>query len=265
MTPTDTGDFEPSVAAAAQAFEKASGWDWRSSHDYYQRWRSECASPQTLARLAKQRVTITTVGIATHGVAEDKHIQRLATYAPGLKGKYHKVTNAKAASRRSINRKFVQISRPLIHENPNGFTPLRKPIDHEILKGIGKSVPPITGYVRSTVKNNPLVEVSLVAPEPGGDGGAKYNTVLASWTYGLGKVVALTTDTGGQWANAWSQSADYDRFMSQLIRWSMRPAGDTGKFAISSEVKDGTGRIIITAFDKDDEFTEFSHDERHSG
>jgi hypothetical protein len=41
------------------------------------------------------------------------------------------------------------------------------------------------------------------------------------------------------------------------VRWSMRPAGDQGKFSLSTEVQDGKVRIVVTALDQEDEFLNF--------
>jgi hypothetical protein len=45
--------------------------------------------------------------------------------------------------------------------------------------------------------------------------------------------------------------------MSQIVRWSMRPQGDTGKFAVNTDVRDGKVHVVITAHDRNDEFLNF--------
>jgi hypothetical protein len=39
-----------------------------------------------------------------------------------------------------------------------------------------------------------------------------------------------------------------------MVRWSMRPSGDTGKFAIATDVQGSKTRVVITALDNDEEF-----------
>jgi hypothetical protein len=106
----------------------------------------------------------------------------------------------------------------------------------------------------TTVKKNPLVEVAIVSPDPPDRPNA---TVLASWTYGLGRTVVFTTDAGHRWANAWTRWENYDKFFSQMIRWAMRPVNEEGKFSVATDVKDGKVRVVVTALDKDDEFLNF--------
>ena len=73
----------------------------------------------------------------------------------------------------------------------------------------------------------------------------------------MGKSVAFTTDAGQRWASQWTGWEEYDRFFSQMVRWSMRPTGDTGKFTVATDVEGGKTRVIVSALDKDDEFLNY--------
>ena len=118
-------------------------------------------------------------------------------------------------------------------------------------KGLETGLPPISGFVLTTVKENPLVEVIMRSPLPAQE---RNSTVLATWTYGAGKAVALTTDAGNRWANTWTEWENYDKLFSQMIRWSMRPTNDLGNFSVATNVKDGKTQVIITALDQDEQF-----------
>ena len=130
---------------------------------------------------------------------------------------------------------------------------------HEMLQGIEGGVPPISGFVLTTVKQNPLVEVILQSPQPAT---LKNNAVLASWTYGAGKAVALTTDAGNRWADRWSDWEGYDKLFSQMVRWAMRPTGDLGNFSVATNVRDGKTQVVITAVDAEERVSQRSIDER---
>jgi hypothetical protein len=104
-------------------------------------------------------------------------------------------------------------------------------------------------------KDNPNVEVPLIAPEPSND--ARHNTILAGWQYGVGKSVAFTTDAGKRWATPWTNWESYSKLFSQVVRWSMRPVGDQGNFTTSVDVKDGKIQVVVTALDKENEFLNF--------
>jgi hypothetical protein len=116
------------------------------------------------------------------------------------------------------------------------------------------SLPPITGFVLTTRKENPLVELALISPKPAGEANS---TVLAGWTYGLGRTVAFTSDAGTRWTQQWPSQAVYDKFFGQIVRWSMRPTGGSGKFTTAFEPHDGQMRVVVTALDKDENFLNF--------
>ncbi|CAN0363440.1 unnamed protein product, partial [Ectocarpus sp. 4 AP-2014] len=142
------------------------------------------------------------------------------------------------------------VPRPLVRE----LNPPRQPIkllEHQILRGVSEAMPPTAGYVMTTVKDSSLVEVILRSPVPVD---AESSTLLAAWNYGLGKTVAFTTDAGARWSNDWTAWEDYDRFFSQMVRWSMRPTGDTGNFSIATDIEDGKARVIVDALDKSGDF-----------
>jgi hypothetical protein len=123
--------------------------------------------------------------------------------------------------------------------------------DHQLLTGIEGAFPPLAGFVQTTVKENSLVEVLLRSPVPAME---KNATVLATWTYGLGKAAALTTDAGSLWASSWKDWDNYEKFFSQFVRWSMRPAGEQGNFTIATQTTDGRTQVVIDALDDQDDF-----------
>ncbi|MBW3599801.1 MAG: glutamine amidotransferase, partial [Planctomycetes bacterium] len=146
-----------------------------------------------------------------------------------------------------------RVARPLVYEPDGGTTP-QIVYPHDMLNGIDGPLPTIKGFVLTTVKENPLVEVSIRSPKPADNAN---NVILASWTYGVGRAVAFTSDAGVKWADTWTGWDNYDKFWSQLVRWSMRPSGDEGKFTVSTNYKDGKVQVVVTALDKDDEFLNF--------
>jgi Mg-chelatase subunit ChlD len=207
---------------------------------------------QLIQRIQKDQITVSTIAVG--GDADKRMLSQLASIG---RGKFYHALSPKVLPR-IFQQEARKISRPLIYENSSGFSALQKQA-HDALKSID-SVPPLTGYVRSTIKNHPLVEVALVAAEPrdNGNDSAKYNTLLASWTYGLGKTAVWTSDTGQRWANGWSnQWPNYDRFFSQMIRWSMRPSGDMGKYTVTTNTDNERTQVIVTALNQDEEFINF--------
>jgi uncharacterized membrane protein len=248
MMPGDMPDFEPGMALALQGFSSLPPSNQAVKHMIVIS-DGDPSPPKasTIAGLKKLGVTISTVAVGAHGPAESSLLQNMAT-PPN--GKFYAVNNPKALPR-IFQREARRVARPLVWDKP-----VRPQIrfQHEMLSGINDPIPPIQGFVLTSKKDNPLVETLMVTPEPKGD---ENNTLLASWTYGLGKAAAFTSDAGARWTTDWVNSELYDKLFGQMIRWSMRPAGGSGKFSIASEIGDGQVSVIINALDRDDEFLNF--------
>ncbi len=245
MTPGDMPDFDPAMKIAAAGF----GAVREAAIKHMIIISDGDPSPPSsgvISRLKKLKVKVTTVAVGTHGPAGSTPLRRIAN-ATG--GKYYVVRNPKALPR-IYQREARRVARPLIVEKE-----IQPQIGtwHEILQGID-GMPALKGFVMTTVKENPLVETSLLSPYPVN---AENSTLLATWQYGLGRSAVFTSDAGYRWANDWIAWDGYDKFFTQLVRWAMRPSGDTSNFAVSTQVKDGRVLLVVDALNKDDEFLNF--------
>ncbi len=244
----DMPDFDPGMKKAAVAFSRLT--DAANKHMIIiSDGDPTPPTPATINALVQGGVTVTTVAVGSHGILGSQVMQNIATRT---KGKYYVVNNANALPK-IYQREARRIARPLFYE-PNPPVSPRLVTTHEIVQGLPNAFPLVSGFVLTTVKENSLVDVILTSPLPPTP---ENSTILAAWTYGLGKTVAWTTDAGHRWANDWTGWANYDRFFSQMVRWSMRPTGDTGKFAVATDVQGGKTRVIVSALDKDDEFLNY--------
>lgn len=206
-------------------------------------------SPSTVSSFKKGNITISTVAVASHGLTESRRLQQIAT-ATG--GKYYKVSSGRALPR-IFQREARRVARPLVYEPSGGAVP-QVIFPHPLLDGVDRVLPQINGFVLTQAKDSPLSQVLIQSPKPDAPENA---TVLAVWTYGLGRTAVLTTDAGARWAGDWTRWDGYDKFYSQLVRWLMRPTGDTGKFTIATQVRDGEVQVVVNALNKDDSFLNF--------
>jgi hypothetical protein len=112
------------------------------------------------------------------------------------------------------------------------------------------TLPALFGFVRTTLKQSPLVEMGIEGPSTLD----QRFPILANWQYGLGKAVAFTSDakTDGErlgWDRDWAASDMYLKFWEQVIGWALRGV-ESGKLSISSEYKDGKVRVTVDARDE---------------
>lgn len=247
MTPGDMPEFDPGMKMALEEFNKV-----EAAAKLMIVISDGDPSPPSLSTLTAFRdagIQVSTVAVGTHGPAGHTTLKRLAT-ATG--GRYYVVDDAQSLPKIYVN-EVRRVARPLVFEPPQPVVP-RVVYQHEILNGIAEPLPPLSGFVLTTVKRNPLAEVLLQSPLPDDPRNA---TILAAWTYGLGRTAILTTDSGHAWAARWRQWDNYDKLFTQLVRWAMRPVRNDDRFQITTDVREGRIHVTVTALDQNDEFLNF--------
>jgi len=79
-----------------------------------------------------------------------------------------------------------------------------------ILHGIApNAIPTLTGHIATTAKDSAEVILNTDEGSP----------LLAQWHYGLGRVVAWTSDVGGRWTSNWLSWEQNNLLWDQLVRW----------------------------------------------
>lgn len=180
------------------------------------------------------------ITLSTVAVGEGADTRLLAALAADGGGRYYELATEQQL--RNLPQIFIKeaqtIRRALIWEG-DPVAPLRQPVPAEDLRGLGSTFPPITGYIVTAER-----EGLSIAPlkTPTGD------PLLAQWQYGLGRVVAFTSDSGARWSSAWRKWAGGDPFWKQITRWAMRTGGPSNVRVETRE--DGDDTIVsVKAFD----------------
>ena len=203
-----------------------------------------------MSQLIQSKITVTTILITSHS-NDPSVISVMRSLAQRTKGRFYYVTNPRALPR-IYQKEARTISRPLIYEQQTGWAPrLNSPLTEPVMH-LADELPPITGLVLTSPKENELVEIPIVSPQPTG----QVNPVLAHWTYGLGRSVAFTSDAGRRWAKAWPDWKSYAAFWSQVVRWAMRPA-ERGNLTLSVRREEGRIKVVVDALDKENQFLNF--------
>lgn len=243
MQPGDMMDFDPALKMAHQELTNPK-YNLAAKHIIViSDGDPQLNQPQFLGTMKKSGVTCTTVGVATHGAPENTKMTQMAT-ATG--GKAYLNPPPKAIPAIYIKETRL-VSQSFIFENR--FTPRLQIASGPTDKLVG-TLPPLHGFVRTSLKQNPLVEMGIEGP-PTLD---QRFPILASWQYGLGKAVAFTSDartSGGRlgWDREWAGSDLYLKFWEQVIGWALRGV-ETGKLSLASEYRDGKVRVTVSARDE---------------
>jgi hypothetical protein len=238
LTPGDMPDFDPGlVMAHKELTDPARGLSTKhviiiSDGDPMQN------NPNILPLMRRDKVTVTTVGVATHGAPQDQQLTAMAIRP----GKYYKVTDPGQLP--AIYTKETRlVSQSFVHEKQ--FRPVvvfrSGPTDK-----LPERLAPLGGFVRTTPKNSPLVEIPLVTPRLA----EQEFPLLAYWHYGLGKAVAFTSDAGNPkfWSRAWveEEGGVYAKFWEQVVDWSLRPT-ESKRLNMITEYRDGKVKVTVEA------------------
>jgi len=111
-----------------------------------------------------------------------------------------------------LAREASRFSSSAIREEP--VAPTRVGDTAEAEQAFGGGPDNLGGFVRTTVKPGAQVHIEAAADTP----------LLASWRYGLGRVVAFASQGAGAWTTEWMESPEYSTWWSQTVRWAAASA-----------------------------------------
>ena len=108
------------------------------------------------------------------------------------------------------------------------------------------NAPPLGGYVATSLKGTADMVLLTHQEDP----------LLATWRYGLGRTAAFTSDATAKWAVLWMRWGGFNKFWSQLPRWTLR-TGTRSDTVAAVQRNDETGEIVVDAVDPKGEFINF--------
>jgi len=107
----------------------------------------------------------------------------------------------------------------------------------EALPGVSLStMPPLTGYVATT----PRAAADVILQSPTGD------PLLATWQYGLGRVMAWTSDAQGRWSAQLLRWPDANKFFGDVVADTLPQAADPS-LQLETQVKGDHTHLLVTA------------------
>ncbi len=161
-----------------------------------------------VGKMAHDGITVSTVSVGS-----DADVQLMADIAKNGKGRGYVALDPQTIPQ-IFTTETLLISRDLLIEKtvtPTIVTPTGP------LKGIAQGkLPALRGYVLTYPK--PRAELWMRAEK---------DPLLISWRYGLGRVMAFTSDLSGRWGRDWVGWPGFSQWASQLARDTMRKILDT--------------------------------------
>jgi len=161
-----------------------------------------------VAKMARDGVTVSTVSIGS-----DADVKLMAGIAKEGKGRGYVALDPQTIPQ-IFTTETLLISRDLLVEKPVAPSIVAAT---GALKGIAQTdLPALRGYVLTYPK--PRAELLMRADK---------DPLLVSWRYGLGRVMAFTSDLSGRWGIDWVGWSVFPQWASQISRDTMRKVLDS--------------------------------------
>ncbi len=238
----------PGVGAAAAVLEKAKagikhvvvisdsgfgGWGGNANQGAF----------KTLEDMRKNKITTSAVAIGPHRPQQAQNMENIARVGGG---NFYYPKSPEALPQIFLKEAAV-VKKSLIWE----LEPFKPKLKYSTvpLSGISEdALPNLHGYVITTAKSSPLLNVPLVSKE--GD------PILAHWRYGLGKSIAFTSDSKNKWGADWVAWSEFSKLWAQTVRWSMRPKAGWD-YTVTTRIDGSEGKIVVDAVNEGGEFENF--------
>ncbi len=192
-----------------------------------------------IRRMVKDKITVSGVAIGS-----DADLQLMMDVSKWGRGRFY-FTEETMTVPRIFTLETQLASKASLIEQP--FRPIVTNQYHETIQDIDWSkAPPLGGYVATTIK--PTAEQLLMTHQE--------DPLLAAWRYGLGRSVAFTADAKAKWGILWLRWANFNKFWSQVVRWTLRASSRSDTTA-TVERRDGQGIVTVDAIDPKGEFINF--------
>lgn len=248
----DMPDFTPSFQLALAGFKKV---DAGQRHMIVISDGDPQAPPASLLQeFVDNRITVSCVGVFPHGGADTG---RMKWIADTTKGKYYFINDQSGLAKlpEIFMKEAMTVRRSLIWEKSgDGLSPSLLSGASEALRGF-TSVPNVNGYVVTAEREGLALVTAKINKNKSNEQG---DPLLAQWQYGLGRVVAYTSDASPRWNSQWTGWEGYKQFWEQHVRWALRPQGSANLRVITENRGDQT-LVTVEALDSSGERLSFAN------
>ncbi len=192
-----------------------------------------------IRRMSKDKITVSSVAIG-----KDADAQLMFDIAKWGRGRFY-YTEDDSTIPRIFTLETQLASKASLIEQP--FKPTVGSPAHEAIQEIDwREAPPLGGYVATSLKSTADMVLMTHQEDP----------LLATWRYGLGRSAAFTSDAKAKWAVLWMRWNGFNKFWSQIVRWTLR-TGTRSDTVATVQRNDETGEVLVDAVNPRGEFINF--------
>lgn len=192
------------------------------------------------ASIAQRQISITTIRIGSDTV----NLQLLSYMSDKTGGRFYHVEDVEMLPQLLVkDTKQVMREKDDDDDKPKEIVP-RVGDRGMILQGLN-DFPALEEYMLTKPKNGADVQLYT-------DAYKEHDPLLATWQYGLGKVVAVTFDPSGAGSSDWIRWEGYGKFWSQAVRWAIRDE-TPWDYRLSARVRGDRTVLQAESFESDEE------------
>ena len=169
------------------------------------------------------------VSLSTIAIGNDADIDLMQFLATQGGGRYHFTNRSEDIPKLTLEEAQSAGSQAVIRGDFQTLQVNPSPI---LLNFTPEELPPLDGYDYAEAKPNAQVILTSDRDDP----------VLAKWQYGLGRVVAWTSDDGADLASRWSSWPRFDEFWGSMLAWAL-PDPERRPMQVSMS-RDGTDVVL---------------------
>ncbi len=170
------------------------------------------------------------VSLSTIAIGNDADIDLMQFLATQGGGRYHFTTRSEDIPKLTLEEAQSAGSQAVIRGDFETLQTNPSPI---LLNFTPDELPRLDGYDYAEAKPNAQVVLTSDRDDP----------VLAKWQYGLGRVVAWTSDDGSDLASRWSSWPRFDEFWGSMLAWAL-PDPERRPMQVSMN-RDGTDVVLM--------------------
>jgi Mg-chelatase subunit ChlD len=193
-----------------------------------------------VASIAQRQISITTIRIG----ADTVNLQLLSYMSDKTGGRFYHVEDVEL-----LPQLMIKDTKQVMREKDDDEDKLKDIVPRVgergmILQGLN-DFPSLEEYMLTKPKNGADVQLYT-------DAHKEHDPLLATWQYGLGKVVAVTFDPSGAGSSDWIRWEGYGKFWSQAVRWAIRDE-TPWDYRLSARVRGDRTVLQAESFESDDE------------
>ncbi len=175
--------------------------------------------------------------LSTIAIGQDADTDLLQYLAQQGGGRYHAASTPEKIPLLTLQEAQAAGSQSVVR---GGFQPIQTATS-PIMTGVQPSdLPPLSGYDYVEIESSAQQVLSSDRGDP----------LLATWQYGLGRVVAWTADDGIDFANGWRDWEGYADFWAKVMQWAL-PDPERGPVDVVAQ-RSGSDALVTLAASGED-------------